>query len=555
MALVHRINSNFGFVLNTLYCKCTTNIKRFVTEHNVMRYSNQVGADKHTNYIPFDQMLKFRQDEAQKCILVRLSDMKHISDFEKFCEYYVTVVNIFPYYTVNNNNFVLMELQSIEDVQHLRDIAVFKTDVECAQSVTPLFSFKPRKKIYPNKSENNISIYSNFKAPTPNKIDKLLGQVDSVSDQMIALYNCLKITDLDIRLRFYTANEISYYLSRLFPNICVVPFGSSVNGFGQIGCDLDLLCKTIENSNKEINWRKFLFMTQNIPLAERNEQKEFLEAVGTVMKMCIPGISDIRKILEARVPIIKFYNLYTNMKCDLSSTNLIALHMSELLYIYGQLDWRIKPLVCTIRKWARVMNLTKDQPGHWITNFSLTLLIIFYLQTKDILPSVNTIRCFVELSKSNSKDPNFNWITSWKTSIKRTNDEDLHNLLFNFFEYYSIFDFKTQAICIRDGRYKPKNDFSPLYIYNPFNSTLNVSKNVTSCGLIRLVDCFQKAFNTMLNSAEKDVILKLINLEAKTKKTNCGFNDQKTQIGLEEKLLPTVTNINSLAKIQGNIIK
>ncbi|XP_050489266.1 poly(A) RNA polymerase, mitochondrial isoform X2 [Bombus huntii] len=502
-------------------------------------------------------MLKFRQNEAKKCILVRLSDMKHISDFERFCKYYVNIVNIFPYYTVNNNIFVLMELQSIEDVQYLRNIAVFKTDVECAQSVTPLFSFKPWNKIYPNKSENDISIYSNFKAPMPNKINKLLGQVDSVSDQMIALYNCLKITDLDIRLRFYTANEISYYLSRLFSNICVVPFGSSVNGFGQIGCDLDLLCKTIVSSNKKINGRKFLFMTQNIPLVERNEQKEFLEAVGTVMKMCIPGISNIRKILEARVPIIKFCNLYTNMKCDLSSTNLIALHMSELLYIYGQLDWRIKPLVCTIRKWARVINLTKEQPGHWITNFSLTLLIIFYLQTKDILPSVNTIKCFIELSKSDSKaaDPNFNWIESWKKSIKRTNDEDLHNLLFNFFEYYSIFDFKTQAICIRDGRYKPKNDFSPLYIHNPFNSTLNVSKNVTSCGLIRLVDCFQKAFNTMLNSAEKDVILKLINLEAKTKKTNCEFNDQKTQIGLEEKLLPTVTNINSLEKIQGNIIK
>lgn len=69
---------------------------------------------------------------------------------------------------------------------------------------------------------------------------------------MIALYNCLKITDLDIRLRFYTANEISYYLTRLFPNICVVPFGSSVNGFGQMGCDLDLLCKPVVSNNKKI---------------------------------------------------------------------------------------------------------------------------------------------------------------------------------------------------------------------------------------------------------------------------------------------------------------
>lgn len=39
------------------------------------------------------------------------------------------------------------------------------------------------------------------------------------------------------------------------------------------------------------------------------------------MKMCIPGISNIKKILEARVPIIRFSNVYTNMICDLSSTN------------------------------------------------------------------------------------------------------------------------------------------------------------------------------------------------------------------------------------------
>lgn len=131
----------------------------------------------------------------------------------------------------------------------------------------------------------------------------------------------------------------------------------------------------------------------------------------------------------------------------------------------------------------------------------------------------------------------------------------MHCLLFNFFEYYSIFDFKTQAICIKDGRFKPKNDSSPLYIQNPFNTTLNVSKNVNLNELMRLVEHFQKAYDIMLNSAERDIILKLINLEPNTRNTNDAFNNQETQIGLEEKLLPTVTNINSLEKIQGNIIK
>lgn len=65
---------------------------------------------------------------------------------------------------------------------------------------------------------------------------------------MVSLYDVLKITELDFRLRFYTAEQLTYYLSRLFMNLYVVPFGSSVNGFGQKGCDLDLLCRSFDLS-------------------------------------------------------------------------------------------------------------------------------------------------------------------------------------------------------------------------------------------------------------------------------------------------------------------
>lgn len=75
-------------------------------------------------------------------------------------------------------------------------------------------------------------------------------------------------------------------------------------------------------------------MTQPVHLTERNEQKEFLDAIGTVIKICIPGINDIKKILEARVPIIKFFNQNTNMHCDLSSTNVYVVNISYLYKMY-----------------------------------------------------------------------------------------------------------------------------------------------------------------------------------------------------------------------------
>ncbi|KAK1129427.1 hypothetical protein K0M31_019156 [Melipona bicolor] len=498
-------------------------------------------------------MIKFRQTEAKKSVIIKISEVSHIEHLKQFCECYARIVNIFPYNTIDNNRFVLMECSSDKDVEALRKIAVCKASPEYAHCVTPFFLYKPRFKLHINQktlNKDNYEYYSNFETPNLDEINQSLKKIESVSNQMMFLYNALRITELNIRLRFYTATQISYYLSQLFINLSVVPFGSSVNGFGQIGCDLDLLCKTNISSDDKSGWKKFLFMTQVIPLVDRNEQKHFLDVVGTIMRTCIPGITDVKKILEARVPIIKFRNLYTNMQCDLSSTNMTALHMSELLYLYGQLDRRVKPLVFTIRKWARNMNLTKENPGQWITNFSLTLLILFYLQTKDILPSLTSIKIFSD--KSNTID-NFDWFLKWKNTVS-SNDESLSKLLCEFFEYYSFFDFKTQGLCLRDGITKVKKDVSPLYIYNPFNPSLNVSKNVTISELLRLVEHFQRAFHIMVYSTEKDTLVKLINFDLNLTINN-GFNNKNKSEFINEKFIPNVTDTNNLQKMEKNIIK
>lgn len=73
-----------------------------------------------------------------------------------------------------------MELKSTEDVLNLRNVAAFKTGIDCAQSVTSLFSFKSQSKFNLNESRQNISIYSNFKTPKTNEIREVLEQVDSV---------------------------------------------------------------------------------------------------------------------------------------------------------------------------------------------------------------------------------------------------------------------------------------------------------------------------------------------------------------------------------------
>lgn len=60
---------------------------------------------------------------------------------------------------------------------------------------------------------------------------------------MNVLYENTKLTDLGTRLRFLTARQVELALTGMFKNVMAYPFGSSINGYGKIGCDLDLILK------------------------------------------------------------------------------------------------------------------------------------------------------------------------------------------------------------------------------------------------------------------------------------------------------------------------
>jgi len=62
---------------------------------------------------------------------------------------------------------------------------------------------------------------------------------------------------------------------------------------------------------------------------------------------------------------------------------------------------------------------------------------------------------------------------------KLPNTHNLETLFMGFFEFYSSFDFSAHAISLINGVSVPKPDHSPLYIANPLERGLNVSKNVS----------------------------------------------------------------------------
>lgn len=158
--------------------------------------------------------------------------------------------------------------------------------------------------------------------------------------------------------------------------------------------------------------------------------------------------------------------------------------MSELFYMFGQIDNRVQPLVFAVRKWAQAVGLTNPSPGRWITNFSLTCLVIAYLQQLDqpILPTITTLVQQARPEDQKIIDLNLNCTflrDLHQLSFATTNETPLHQLFIGFFEFYSQFEFGDFAICLNDGKAHTKPDHSAMYIVNPLEIELNVCKNVS----------------------------------------------------------------------------
>lgn len=159
--------------------------------------------------------------------------------------------------------------------------------------------------------------------------------------------------------------------------------------------------------------------------------------------------------------------------------------MSELLFLFGELDNRVRPLTFFIRRWAERNDIvTKRRPTCQITNFTLTCLVLFFLQFQGqrVLPTLNQIKKKSQPSDSCQLENGEN--CSFAREINRidfpkTNYQSLAVLTKNFFAFYSEFDFQTQTISLDIGRYKINTLNLPMHIINPLFEAQNVARNVS----------------------------------------------------------------------------
>lgn len=163
------------------------------------------------------------------------------------------------------------------------------------------------------------------------KLVKILKESNSISEQIKLLYENTRLNDLSIRLRFLGALQIQRGLGGLFLNHVVLPFGSTVNGFGKLGCDLDMILHynsddKLYRSPNDYGNRRLMFHTKGCAsdsdATKRGLIENHIKFYGTLCELFIPGASNVTPIYKARVPIVRYMHKYLDVSVDISLINM-----------------------------------------------------------------------------------------------------------------------------------------------------------------------------------------------------------------------------------------
>jgi len=247
-------------------------------------------------------------------------------------------------------------------------------------------------------------------------------------------------------------------------------FGSSVNELGTYNSDVDICLTTRDRIDCE--------------LRDMDVIKRILEE---------NGITQVRTTPNAKVPICNFVDPETSLSCDINVNNTIALYNTKMIQTYALIDERVKPLIMTIKYFAKQRMLNDAKTGT-LSSYCWVNLVINFLQmrTPPILPCLHAMSKDVPEEERiiiDGVDCTFYSDLDKLKGFGKDNKETLYELIYGFFKTFaSDFDYITDVVSVRSGCYKKKSD-----------NGWNVSSNNTR--IRNNYFCVEEPFNTTRNLA------------------------------------------------------
>ncbi|KAH9324990.1 hypothetical protein KI387_005168, partial [Taxus chinensis] len=184
--------------------------------------------------------------------------------------------------------------------------------------------------------------------------------------------------DHDKRLRIIA--KITAVLQDLEPlkGASIKPFGSFVSNLYTRWGDLDISIELLADGRQSLEVGK-------------NKKRRILSSIKQALTK--RGVTrSVQFIPTARVPLLIFEDAQSQISCDISINNGSGFLKSKFLCWISEIDSRCRELIFMIKYWAKAHNINDPKTGT-LNSFSLSLLVIFHLQTQSppILPPVKDI--------------------------------------------------------------------------------------------------------------------------------------------------------------------
>ncbi len=325
------------------------------------------------------------------------------------------------------------------------------------------------------------------------KLRMAAAESERVSQAVEALYQAKRLTEEETAARRATLARLQRVMEGVFPELRpeLHLFGSSVNGFGVSGCDMDMVL-----------------------MVEGPPQTELVERVAAALTAL--QYPELLAIATARVPVVKFRDPATGLGCDICFNNGLALRNSGLLATYSALDPRVRPLAFAVKQWAKNRRVNTTFEGT-LSSYAYVLMVIQFLQCRrpPVVPVLQDMTGGALRGRNRRKVMVSGFDTYYYASLddKRLiefgakNGENVGRLLFEFFMFYGfLFHFKDKVISPRTGRTLSKEEkgwTKPVdkanksnywfCLEDPFEVTHNLGRTVDKGSLFNLRYEFRRA--------------------------------------------------------------
>ncbi|VEN37626.1 unnamed protein product [Callosobruchus maculatus] len=296
---------------------------RYFAERRTFPNLSHNFAETH-GFLPFLQKIKLRKEEAKRSVLVQVQSSQSCNELNSYCNSFGTVKQMLHYSVgVEPMHFILVEFEEESHVDNLLSNSSYVDETLIVPTYSHFLWFKASNKKSPKLKQINATVLSaenGTRVLNNSEIKDSLSKCENVSEQMKMLHLLTKLNDLGSRLRYLTALQIENMVAGMFPHVQAYPFGSSVNGFGKMGCDLDLVLRLVDKKSSENN--RLMFHCKASTGSERSTNQRHIEAFGDMIHLFLPGCAQVRRIIQARIPIIKYHQKLTDVECDLSLGNM-----------------------------------------------------------------------------------------------------------------------------------------------------------------------------------------------------------------------------------------